>query len=419
MKLVRAIASSGIALGGLAALLLGAASAQQAPPAPAARSSDGGGEAQQARFVIKTEKGFIDDPFDIDPAAKALGVLLTDAASFARVDLIDLETGKAKKTIELGDPQRLFERIVFAGGDKGFVLVSRDAGTGKRSAQYYDPSGKPAGVVGPVSDFGVATRADQRFLVAWTRAANSAGETVYTVARHRLDGLARVGKAVTYTATKARDLKKPPLKAIEWQDGYAHIIGQRPGDYDKAKDVRLPDKSAVLDVLTGNFTWEAEIADVYGWAAASELRKKLPGRSLFAVFAPDGKSLNLVDRQGRHGALELAIPLKLYDPTTLQEHEDYAAGRLLFSLAVDPLNPDALARKKKDPTFLDLYVARPEAAKAPAPKEPLRLTVQRLLRAPMDDRPASWVVRDGHAGVLRKHKNFSRGGSQLEVYTLN
>ena len=36
----------------------------------------------------------------------------------------------------------------------------------------------------------------------------------------------------------------------------------------------------------------------------------------------------------------------------------------------------------------------------------------------MDDRPATWVASGGHAAVLRKHKNFSRGGNLLEVYPL-
>ena len=36
----------------------------------------------------------------------------------------------------------------------------------------------------------------------------------------------------------------------------------------------------------------------------------------------------------------------------------------------------------------------------------------------MDDRPATWVAAGGYAAVLRKHKNFSRGGAQLELFSL-
>jgi hypothetical protein len=159
---------------------------------------------------------------------------------------------------------------------------------------------------------------------------------------------------------------------------------------------------------------------VVAWAAATQLRKKLPGRGLFAMFSPDTQIFDLIDFQGRRGAIQLPVPLRYYDPSTLQEQEDFAGGSLLFSLAVDPLHAEALARRKKDTAFLDLYWARPSASRTSVPtgKAPLDVAVERLLRAPMDDRPATWVAAGGHAAVLRKHKNFSRGGNLLEVYLL-
>jgi hypothetical protein len=36
----------------------------------------------------------------------------------------------------------------------------------------------------------------------------------------------------------------------------------------------------------------------------------------------------------------------------------------------------------------------------------------------MDERPAAWVASGGYAAVLRKHKSFSRGGAELELYSL-
>lgn len=408
-----------VAAGGLLAAVLFASVATgqtspEAPPPPVP-----GGPPVQPHFTIKAEKGFIDDPFAIAPEAKALAVLLTDAASFARVDIIDLETGKPRRTIELGDPQRLFERVLLADGDQGVVVVSRDAGTGRRSAQYYNAQGKAAGLVGPVTDFGVATREGQRWLISWSKSPSGTNES-FTVIRHRLAGLGRVGKPELYTVSKAGELHTPPLKAIEWQDGYAQIVGLRPGEYDPKKDVRLPGHAAILDTLSATIKWEAEVGDVVAWAAASELRRKMPGRSLFAVFSPDTKIFDLIDFQGRRGPIEPPVPLRYYDPTTLQEQESFTTGSLLFSLAIDPLHPEALARRKKDPSYLDIYWAHPQAVKAQAPtgREPLHVAIDRLLRAPMDDRPATWLAEGGYAAVLRKHKSFSRGGNALEVYGL-
>ena len=406
----------------------GVARAQMAPTqapaaAPAAPPVPGGGAAA-ARFVIKVEKGFIDDHFDLVTEAKVLAVLLTDAASFARVDLVDLETGKPRRTIEIGDPQRMFERVLVAGGGEMVVLVSRDAGNGRRSAQLYDSRGRPAGILGPVDDISVATHQGKRVLVAVSRAGSGKAIT-YKVARHRLEGLGRVGPVGSFVIEEGKDLREPPLKMVGWQRNYTELVGMRPGGYDKARDVRLPSRAAVLDTSDGRFTFEADIGDVMAWAAASELRRKFPGRGLFAVFTPDAQQFELIDFQGRRTPIKLPVPLRYYDPTSLQEHEQLPpaggpGGSLLFSLAIDPLHSEALARRKKDPSFLDLYIARPDAAapSAATGKAALGARFERVLRAPMDDRPVGWVAAGSHAAILRKHKNFSRGGNLLEVYPL-
>jgi hypothetical protein len=385
---------------------------QYPPPVP-------GGPPAEARFTIKVDKGFIDDPLALDSEAGVLAILLTDAASFARIDLIDLRSGKPRKAIPVGDPQRQFERLAVAPGGKGVVLVSRDAGSGRRSAQYFDADGKPARLVGPVADFGLASLEGRPYLVAWSKTPADKGEVIQ-VARHRLDGLSRVGAASSYVVSKTRELQSPPMRSVDWQNNYTEIIGLRPGEYDKARDIRLPDRAAVLDATTGKWKWEAEVGDVYAWAAASDLRRKLPGRSLFAVFSPDTTIFDLVDFQGRRGALALPVPLRYYDVTTLQDRQLPGSGALLFSLATDPLHPEALARRKKDPSYLDLYWVVPDVARAQGPsgQGTLKPQVERLLRAPMDERPASWVASGGHAAVLRKHKSFSRGGGQLEVFVL-
>jgi hypothetical protein len=390
--------------------------AQPAAPAPPPVP---GGPPAQSRFSIHTERGFIDDPFALSPKSRSLAILLTDAASFARVDIIDLETGRPRRNLALGDPQRVFERVFFAEDGAGIVLLSRDAGSGRRSAQYFDGNGKPAGIVGPASDFGVVTRDGERFLIGVTQTTVPAG-VAFNISRYRLAGLGRVGKSRTLVVTKSDELRAPPLKSVSWQDGHAVIVGLAPGGYDKARDVRVPDQGAAYDVLAGNFTWKGQISDVVAWATATELRHKFDGRSLFAVLAADANSFELVDWLGRRGSLDLPVPLRYYDPSSLVELEDPATPSLFFSLAIDPLHPEALARRKKDPSYLDIYWARPAALKPnqAVGKDPLRPAVTRLLRALVDDRPTTWLAAGSYAAVLRKHKNFSRGGNLLEVFPL-
>lgn len=303
------------------------------------------------------------------------------------------------------------------------VLISRDAGNGRKSAQLFDARGRPAGLLGPVDEIAVVPHEGKRVLAAITQSKSGRAVT-YKVARHRIEGLGRVGPTGGYVIDGGADLRRPPLKMVGWQRGYTELVGMRPGGYDKARDVRMPSRAAVLDAASGRFVFEQDIGDVMAWAAASELRRKFPGRGLFAVFSPDARLFELVDFTGRRASIELPVPLRYYDPTSLQEHEQYGSGgdpgALLFSLAIDPLHPEALARRKKAPSYLDIYRVRPDAPAAGTPtgKSPIAARIDRLLRAPNDDRPIGWSAAGSHAAVLRKHKNFSRGGNLLEVYPL-
>lgn len=368
-------------------------------------------EAAALAFVIKADKGFIDDPFALD--GERLALLRTDSASFARVDVIDLTARKTVSLIPVGDPQQLFERLILVGAGEGVVVVTRDPSSGRRSAQHYGADGKPLGFAGPVTDFASASRAGQPLLIGWDKRTSPSGETTYTVARHRLGGLGRVGKPRATQADKTGAFGKPPFKIIAWQDGYTQIVGEKPGGYDPKTDVRQPKRAAIFDVLQGAVVAETEIADIIGWEHATSLRRTRPNRTQIVVVSEDGAGLEVVDGRGQRTPLALATPFAKYDPRSLREREDDEAGVLTFGIAVDPLNPEALGRQKADVPFLDLYQVRrrPGAARAGSVLETVR-----VLRAPLDDRPVSWAVGSSFAVVLRKHKSFARGGAELEVY---
>jgi hypothetical protein len=364
-------------------------------------------------FVLKPEKGFIDDPFAVEEASGRLAVLRTDSASFALVEIVDLKTGKTRRAFAAGNPQQLFDRVLFAGSDDkgGIVLLTRDSTTSRRSAQYFGPDGRPVGLVGPMTEFGTTTRDGVSYLIGWDRKPASGGATNYVVSQFKLDGLGRVGKPRVYTINKDSTLTQPPLKVVTWQDGYAQIVGETPPGYDKKKDVRLPGKAAVLDALSGTIVSEEEIGDVLGWTLASQLRRTHLNRTLLAVITEEQDGVQIIDTLGRRLPLNLAAPVQNYERKSLQEQEDSARHALYFSLALDPLNPEALGRQKADKPYLDLWRAQVAADGKSA-------ETTRLLRASLDERPATWVLDGGHVAVLRKHKAFSRGGNEIAVYAL-
>ena len=74
---------------------------------------------------------------------------------------------------------------------------------------------------------------------------------------------------------------------------------------------------------------------------------------------------------------------------------------------MDPVNPDALAKKVADPEAIDLYRVESTGGKA-----------VKLARIPKGDRGFVWQAATNRWAVLRKHKGFDRGGAILEIYDL-
>lgn len=366
-------------------------------------------------WVRKADKGFFDDAVALNPEAHVVAVIRTDSASFAHLELFDLSTKEKVNSIALGDPNEIYERIVFPGPDRSVVLVVRDGKSGQRLAQRFDEAGKPAGVIGPATQIGFTSRAGKPFAVKWDRLQKK-GRTQYAVAAVDLADLSVVGKPKVLMADLEDRLTAPALRVLAWTDGQSRLFGQEPGGYDKTKDVRMPDRAALFDLLRGEIVWRGEITDVMGWGLANQLRQRRPGRSAFADIAEDESRLELVDAMGARAPLGLRVPFEMYDPRSLIEREAVDPPRLAFSLTVDPLNPPALARKKADVPKLDLYqVALPEPGQL-VPQVPL--TAEHLLRVPMNDRPVGWTVHGSYVVILRKFKSFARGGDAFEVYTI-
>jgi hypothetical protein len=358
-------------------------------------------------FAMKSDKGFIDDPFALDGEGNRLAILRTDSASFAALEIIDLGTSKAVQAFRVGDPQALFDRVLFAG--KGVVVITRHPSTGRRTAQRFNAQGKAAGAVGPTTDFATSSHGDVPTIVSWDRKTAASGDTTYVVSQHRLDTFARLGNSRSWTIARDGTLKNPPLTVITWQDGYTQLVGQRPTAYDAKKDVRQPGKAAVLDAFTGNFISETDIGDVMAWTVVSQLRRTRVNRTVIAVINDEQDAIAVVDATGRRLPLTLTVPMRNYQAKTLAEQEE-PDGTLYFSLCLDPLNPEALGRQHADQPFFDLYRARVSSS---------GVDTTRLLHVPIDERPIGWTVSGQLAALLRKHKSFSRGGSEIEVWRLS
>ena len=195
------------------------------------------------------------------------------------------------------------------------------------------------------------------------------------------------------------------MKPLWWAEGYTVLAALRAGEFDKARDMRRPDRYTRLDALGGKVLLESEVKDVLAFTQVSLLRRDLPNQPVIVHFSDDRKRLLLLDGIDE-GDVKLPRELWKYDVGSLQE-QTLDDKRVMVSLTIDPVNPDAVAKKKAAPDDIELYEVD-RASRAAT----LRLTL------PGQGRPSSWRVAGNRLLLLRKDKGFDRGGIALELYDL-
>jgi hypothetical protein len=358
--------------------------------------------------------GYFDEVFGLDDAGKRLAVIRSDGATFSKIETYDLEARPPKLTASFDPPGKnlIVTRIELLPAGKGMVLIGRDRpdDSAPLTAFLVDTTGKVSAKIGPTTAFerppddGTPRAA---LLVAFDRKLGGKGaEATYTVTPYTLATLAPAGKAHVYKTDATGALKAPLARLIGFYDGYTRLLGEKPGAYDKAADVRQPPKKMVVDALTGKTTSETEITDPVGWAVTGQLRRDHPGQSLFVDLNQDGSGVDVIDAMGKKVPASLEVPFHLYDPKTLLFEEGPAPNHLTFGLSVDPLNPDAIKRKKAEMPMLDLYAADTTDG---------AVKVRARVFTP---RPVTYRVRAQTLVVLKRFKSFARGGDELQIFEL-
>lgn len=364
--------------------LLACAPALAAPPKPLAE--------------LKVEGDFIDDAFALRADGQAIAYLVTDGATRCKLYLQPLPAGTP--AVVEGCPTHATQ-VHWLG--EGRVLVVAQDGERKR-AQVFTAKGPGKERFGPIDDVALTEVDGKPAVVTYTR--NEKKGVEHVIAAYHRDTLKPIGRrALRETAEEQVVHKQGPFKILWWRDGFLGAATLKAGEYDKAKDIRRPDRFGRFDVWKGKMLEEKEIEDVLAFARISLAHRSRPSEPAFVHLSEDHKKLLFTDGTDQH-ALELARPLPMYAPEAFA-YQILDGARLAISATVDPMNPPALARKKADPDDLDVYVVD-RATRA----------AERKLILEGRGRPSAWRIAGGRLALLRKNKGFDRGGVALEVYDL-
>ena len=340
--------------------------------------------------------GFIDDGYALRDDGKAIAYITTDGATSATLHLADVG-GK-----DVAVPGAPVDALALAWLSPTRVVVVRGR-EGSSTAQAFTAAGPDKGKpIGPFDRFAFATVAGKRAFVTYTRSEKKGVE--HALAAYAVDTLRPLKKRVWREDAEGQ-IKQgaSSIKPLWWANGFTELAALRAGEYDKARDMRRPDRYTRLDAFTGKVVAETEVQDVLAFTRVSLLRRDLPNQPVIAHFSDDRKKLLFVD-----GIAEYEVtppqPLWKYDASTLawQTLDDRSVA---LSLTIDPVNPDAVNRKKADVDEIELFVVDRQTH-----------AVRPLLQLPGEGRRSSWQLAGNRVLIMRKDKGFDRGGVALELY---
>ncbi|MEO6950315.1 MAG: hypothetical protein ABI321_00775 [Polyangia bacterium] len=378
------------------AILLSALSARADAPHPLAR-------------LTPPEGKFFDDPLAISSNGDAVAVLATDLATEATLSLWDGSGDKDKARPTLAGlpstvvrtsfltPTRLL--VVYKQGDRLAALTI----TRKGDALSLDRKR-----LGPADGIDAIVRDGKPAIALYEKHPRSPG-TEHSVTVLGLDGHVVGKRTYNEDGEGLVRTRAGSLRPLWWSAGHTVLSAQKIGSFDKAKDMRRPDRFVRLDVPSDKILVEQEIEDLMAFAKVTAAHRQQNDAETFVRLSDDGKQIIVVNGLAEQ-VVPLARPIVQYDLASLAsvplgDHE------LLVKLQVDPANASAVARHGNDPDDIDLYKLDLSAPKV-APSAP------RVMVLPGTGRPAGITASESKLVVLRKDKGFDRGGVAVELYSL-
>jgi hypothetical protein len=403
----------GMVARGIAVVVVAVASIVAAQPKSTAPVLVGGHEVQR----LTATTGFIDDPIAFDD--KRLAYVIADGSSKAELHVVALgapaATGSGATLTNPGEAIIDLAAITThpitleLAGTRALVIGTTEAGAQiaaliELTAQAKRPAGAVVYKLGPATQITLVKRDGKERIAVHTVTADDK-LTRHSFEIDALDTGKRIAAGPTLELDGNNTSKKLDFHINHWADGFTRAFGVKGGEWDKKENQRSPDVEATYDVITGKLSDKHPIDDLF------EQRKR------FQVLADAGGTVDFVRtswdntgvlawRNGKPKPLELDQPLSSYDPKSLQGVLE-ADGTTWIALKVDPTNPDAVARKKADPEYFDIFRAGPD-----------NKAVRKLRVLSTGARRRFGVVKD-ELWVFERSSGFDRGGKSLAIYKLD
>lgn len=373
--------------------------------APVAASADGGAKkpppapvnlTEGYRFVPAT--GFVDDPIASDGTRVAF--VVADTAGTAELHVINFDGTEVAKPIDLAPVT--VEPIALAFAGKGVVVVGTDD-TDAQVAALVNLDGKVVYKTPAVTHASIVVQGGKTQVALYTAAPSKIG-IKHSVEIRAAETGKRVGKVKSIDVDGTGKNAKLDFTINHWTHGWTRVVGTKMGTWDKKEDQQSPDVEATYDMVTGKFTATTPIPDVVAQRKRFQTLQSFDGKDTIVRMKEDLSDIELW-QDGTKTVVTLDQPIIAYgDP---RKSLDYAPGPsgAWLALQVDPVNVEAVKRKKADVEWWDLYEVNGDKA-----------TRRARLFAGGQRLRFGWA--GDHLWVLDRNVGFDRGGKSLAFYTL-
>lgn len=391
-------------------VVVGAVGSVSAQPKPAVPPLVGATEVEKRTAPA----GFIDDVVASDD--QRLAYVVADVSTKAELHVLTMAS-QHEAVADLA-PITLHPIAIQLVGSRAFVVGQNEDGEQNAALVELGTGSKPAGTIvyklGPAKDITVITR-DGKPRVAVHRVTTTPTGTKHEIEIDAIDTGKRVSAGHPLELDGKDGNKKLELTVNHWSDGYTLAHGIKGGEWDKKENQRTPDVEATYDLVTGKFTAQTKIEDLFEQRKRYQTLAEAHDKGDFLHMAWDNSAVQIW-----HNAHAMAValdqPITNYDPKSLQGFVA-SDGSAWFVLKTDPVNPDAVARKKADPEYVDVFRAGADG-KAIRRARVLETGVRVRFGVPGLE-PGGKAPTGANADrfwLIERSSGFERGGKTLTLY---
>jgi hypothetical protein len=404
-------------LAGVCAVVLGLAFGHGAAWAGGSESSSQYAPVEQASLAqsIVPDEGFVDDAFAFDASGSRLAYVASDAGTSSHLVVVDTLQKTELYRVNIGKFTLKPTRIDFALDGEHFLIWSADDATGKQRVVLVDSKGRLTRKYGPADDIVQTNYRGQEAIVVHTVSSLKQRNKKHTegapLFRHNVAVSAlRTGKALGKKSNLDLD-EKDKSTALDftfryWANDFTIAVGIKGGVWDRKENQRSPDFEGWYDMPSATFSKRLPIKHLVEHRERMARLVKYQKRSRDIVVRHDISGVDLI-QNGDFTDLPLAEPFHHYDHTSLVTQTSNS-GSIFFTLTIDPVHPDAAARRRAVKPWMDIYEYVPTTKKV----------IRRARILPPKGRRHSWRATSTHWALVPRHIGFDRGGTQLLLYKL-